>query len=43
MGKAGILADHREIGLEHVEMAEGLAGDIVQITGIEDLVLGCLS
>ncbi len=28
-------------GLNKVELAEGLAGDIVQITGIEDLVLGC--
>lgn len=28
-------------GLNKVEMAEGQAGDIVQITGIEDLVLGC--
>jgi GTP-binding protein len=27
-------------GLEKVEIPEGLAGDIVQITGIEDLVLG---
>ncbi len=27
-------------GLNKVEMEEGLAGDIVQITGIEDLVLG---
>ena len=27
-------------GLEKVSMPEGLAGDIVQITGIEDLVLG---
>jgi GTP-binding protein len=27
-------------GLEKVAMPEGLAGDIVQITGIEDLVLG---
>ncbi|MBL8450189.1 MAG: translational GTPase TypA [Dechloromonas sp.] len=28
-------------GLNKVELDEGLAGDIVQITGIEDLVLGC--
>ncbi len=28
-------------GLNKVELEEGLAGDIVQITGIEDLVLGC--
>ena len=28
-------------GLNKVEMEEGVAGDIVQITGIEDLVLGC--
>ncbi|MBL8420356.1 MAG: translational GTPase TypA [Dechloromonas sp.] len=28
-------------GLNKVELAEGHAGDIVQITGIEDLVLGC--
>ena len=28
-------------GLNKVEMDEGVAGDIVQITGIEDLVLGC--
>ncbi|MFY9721787.1 MAG: GTP-binding protein, partial [Azonexus sp.] len=28
-------------GLNKIELAEGLAGDIVQITGIEDLVLGC--
>jgi len=28
-------------GLNKVEMDEGQAGDIVQITGIEDLVLGC--
>ncbi|MCL2345874.1 MAG: translational GTPase TypA [Desulfobulbus sp.] len=28
-------------GLNKVELAEGCAGDIVQITGIEDLVLGC--
>jgi GTP-binding protein len=27
-------------GLNKVELSEGLAGDIVQITGIEDLVLG---
>jgi GTP-binding protein len=27
-------------GLDKIEIAEGLAGDIVQITGIEDLVLG---
>ena len=28
-------------GLSKVELTEGQAGDIVQITGIEDLVLGC--
>jgi len=28
-------------GLNKVELVEGHAGDIVQITGIEDLVLGC--
>ena len=28
-------------GLNKVELDEGQAGDIVQITGIEDLVLGC--
>ncbi len=28
-------------GLNKVELDEGLAGDIVQVTGIEDLVLGC--
>ncbi|MDR0528300.1 MAG: translational GTPase TypA [Zoogloeaceae bacterium] len=28
-------------GLNKVELEEGLAGDIAQITGIEDLVLGC--
>ncbi len=28
-------------GLNRVELDEGIAGDIVQITGIEDLVLGC--
>ena len=28
-------------GLNKIELEEGLAGDIVQITGIEDLVLGC--
>ncbi|WP_412480226.1 translational GTPase TypA [Azonexus sp. IMCC34839] len=28
-------------GLNKVELEEGHAGDIVQITGIEDLVLGC--
>jgi GTP-binding protein len=28
-------------GLNKIELDEGLAGDIVQITGIEDLVLGC--
>ena len=29
------------MGLNKVELDEGQAGDIVQITGIEDLVLGC--
>ena len=28
-------------GLNKVELEEGTAGDIVQITGVEDLVLGC--
>ena len=28
-------------GLNRIELNEGIAGDIVQITGIEDLVLGC--
>ncbi len=28
-------------GLNKIELDEGVAGDIVQITGIEDLVLGC--
>ena len=28
-------------GLNRIELEEGIAGDIVQITGIEDLVLGC--
>ena len=28
-------------GLNKVELEEGCAGDIVQVTGIEDLVLGC--
>ena len=28
-------------GLGKVELEEGLAGDIVQVTGLEDLVLGC--
>jgi GTP-binding protein len=28
-------------GLNRVELDEGIAGDIVQVTGIEDLVLGC--
>ena len=28
-------------GLARVELEEGQAGDIVQVTGIEDLVLGC--
>lgn len=28
-------------GLNRIELDEGIAGDIVQITGIEDLVLGC--
>ena len=28
-------------GLNRIELNEGISGDIVQITGIEDLVLGC--